>query len=293
MSRLIHVAIGSTMSIPGDVGGNLAQIRGFAEQAGRDGVDLLLTPEMSASGYGPYAEVIATAEPAGDGHIYRALAEIASVNNVVVAAGFVESASPKLYLAHYIVYPSGEFVVQRKHRITKAELPLDSPVELVATGGETDPMDRGQPANTTFNYFDVKGVKCALAICADSGIKNLNDTLATDGIELLLVPVGAGGAREDRFTDADFADEDGRARYLAMLEKVFFPGRGVTDCIKYRRGLVAVNMCGYDGRKHYHLGHGMIINLTGEVVGFFHGQPNLDRQRPMYAHGVIDVDDTI
>jgi len=31
----------------------------------------------------------------------------------------------------------------------------------------------------------------------------------------------------------------------------------------------------------------------GEVKGFFHGIPNLDRQVPMYAHAVIDVDDRL
>ena len=87
--------------------------------------------------------------------------------------------------------------------------------------------------------------------------------------------------------------EAGREKYLAVIEKVFFPGRGLTDCLKYGRALAAVNMCGYDGQQHAHLGHGMIINPMGEVLGFFHGLPNLDRQRPMYAHAIVDVEERL
>lgn len=289
MGKLIHIAIGSTTSKPGDVAGNLKQIAAFAAQAGKDGADVLLTPEMSASGYGPYDEILATAEQAGDGPIFREMAALAAMNNLVICAGFVEAANGKRHLAHYVVYPNGSFVVQRKHRVTRAELPLDSPVELVAQGNESDPADRGQPTEVHFNYFDVRGVHCAIAICADSGIKDLSAIFAAHGVELMLLPAGAGGRREDRVTTADLRTEDGMDKYMKVLETVFFPGRGLRDCIQWGRAMAAVNQCGYDGRKFYHVGHGMIINPMGEVVGFFHGIPNLDRQRPMYAHGVVDV----
>jgi hypothetical protein len=52
-------------------------------------------------------------------------------------------------------------------------------------------------------------------------------------------------------------------------------------------------LCGYDGQRFYHVGHGSITNAMGEVLGFFHGLPNLDRQRPMYAHAEIDTDEFV
>lgn len=52
-------------------------------------------------------------------------------------------------------------------------------------------------------------------------------------------------------------------------------------------------MGAWDGQKHFHLGHGMIVNCMGEVPAFYHGQPNLDRQKPMYAHAEIDLDESI
>ena len=290
MTKPIHVAIGSTLSKPGDVRANIAQITAFADQAAADGVDLLLTPEMSASGYGPYPEVLATAEVPSQGPIYRQLADLARTRRLVICAGFVEVAGDKRHLAHYAVFPDGKWIAQRKHRVTRAERPLDPAVPLTPSG---EKQDCGQPMETHFEYFQVRGVKCAISICADCGIDKLGEMFAANGVELMLAPTGAGGRRDQRVTTADLHEPQGRAKYLEMLQTVFFPGKGITDCIQYRRGLAAVNQCGYDGRQHYHVGHGMIINPMGEVQGFFHGLPNLDRQRPMYAHAIVDVADCL
>src|SRR5438309_533175 len=116
----IHIAIGSTLSRPGNVRANLSEIAEFAKRGQDVGVDVLLTPELSASGYGPYPEVLATAEKAGAGPIYETLAAVARATSVVICAGFVEASGDKKYLAHYAVFPAGNFVVQRKHRVTLA-----------------------------------------------------------------------------------------------------------------------------------------------------------------------------
>lgn len=289
MSKNIHVAIASTTSLPGQLDRNLGQIADFAKQAGDDAVDLLLTPELSASGYGGFPEVIATAEKAGKGRIYDNLAKIADKTGVTIAAGFVEQAENRRHISHYVVFPDGRFVVQRKHRVTEVEHPLEPSVPF---SPDVNEMKR-QPSELQFNFFEVKGVRCVISICADAGISDINSYFERNGVELLLGPCGAGGKREDRVTTADLHTEEGRARYLENFEKLFSPGRGVIECIQHRRALAAVNLCGYDGRIHHHAGHGMIINAMGEVEGFFHGIPNLDRQRPMYASGTVDVEDRL
>lgn len=294
--KLIHIAIASTTSKPGAVAENLRQIADFAAQAGRDGANLLLTPELSASGYGPYPEVLATAEPAGSGPIFQALAGMARKSGVVVCAGFVEASGDKRYLAHYIVYPDGRFVVQHKNRVMLTERPLDPSGELIPPDPahpSGDPADPGQPRQPQFNVFEVKGARCAVAICADSGIPGLDDLLEKAGVEILLVPTGAGGERKDRVTTEELRTEAGRKKYLHWLERVFFPGASVITCLERRRAMAAVNLCGYDGKKHYHLGHGMIITPMGEVPALIHGLPNLDCQRPMYTHAVVDLEEHI
>ena len=296
IKKQIHIAIGSTTSQPGAVAENLRQIAEFAAQAGCDGADLLLTPELSASGYGPYPEVLATAEPAGNGPIFQALAVMARENGVVVCAGFVEACGDKRYLAHYAVYPDGRFIVQRKNRVMLTERPLDPSGELIPPDPARpsgDPADPGQPRVPQFSFFEIKGARCAIAICADSGITGLDDLLEQEGVEVLLVPTGAGGERKDRVTTEEMKTPEGRAKYLHWLERVFFPGASVVTCIERRRAMAAVNLCGYDGKKHHHIGHGMIITPMGEVPALIHGLPNLDRQRPMYAHAVIDLSDRI
>ncbi|MEI8195832.1 MAG: carbon-nitrogen hydrolase family protein [Phycisphaerae bacterium] len=289
MSKNIHVAIGSTTSMPGDLKRNLGQIGDFARRAAADGVALLLTPEMSATGYGNYPDVLALAEAAGKGAVYVGLACLAKETGVVICAGFVEANGAKRHLAHYVVYPDGRYIVQRKHRITPVEHPLEPAVELRPVPGE----ESGQPVEVIINCFEVNQVRCAISICADAGIDRLSEILAEKGVELLLGPTGAGGPRAERVTTSELRTAEGLAKYTKILQTVFFVGGGAADCIKYRRGLAAVNMCGYDGRKHAHLGHGMIVNPMGEVVGFFHGIPNIDRQRPMYAHAVVDVEERV
>lgn len=294
MSKNLHVAVGSTMSIPGDIVGNLQQIRNFARKAAADGVDFLLTPELSATGYGPYPEVLVTAEPAGDGEIFSTLVGIAAETEVVISAGFVEAAAGKRYLAQYVVYPDASFVIQRKHRVTKNEQPLDTFVDLVY---RDDKDEIGQPLGQPlqFNIFTVAGVKCALAICADGGLLNLSDHLASLGVELLCNPAGAGGQREDRVVSEDLKTKAGREKYLHWLEYVFFPWphEAISDCQRYCRGVAAVNQCGFDGRRLYHLGHGFIVNPMGEILAAAQGYPNLDRQQSAYLHAIMDAEDRL
>ena len=196
----IHIAIASTTSKPGDVGGNLKQIGELARRAGEDGADVMLTPEMSASGYGPYPEVLATAETAGNGPIFEGLAKIAGMSSCAIAGGFVETNGDKKHLAHYVVYPDGNFVVQRKHRVTLAERPMSPGVELIpfdtSKGPPADPADPGQPRELKFNFFQIKNAKCALSICADGGIANLFEHLYKNNVDVLLAPSGAGGRRD-------------------------------------------------------------------------------------------------
>jgi len=290
--KTIHIAIASTMSKPADVGANLQQIIAFARRAKDDKADVLLTPELSASGYGGYDDVLATAEPAGDGPIYRVLAATAKETRVTLLVGFVEAAGTKRYLAHYVVRPDGSFLVQRKNRVTRNEQPLDAPGPLTYQSEEDE---IGQPiTGPLLNYFEINDVRCAITICADGGLQNLSGTLAFNGVEVQFNPAGAGGFRPDRVTTKELHTQAGRDTYLKWLELTFCPPiNAINDCIRHGRALAAVNMCGYDGRRLYHMGHGMIVTPMGEVPAIFHGLPNLDRQRPMYAHAVVNVEERL
>jgi predicted amidohydrolase len=286
----LTIAIGSTCSVPGDVAGNLEQIAAMALLAEAHGADLLLTPEMSASGYGSYPEVLVTAEPAGNGPVYRALSELATRHAVTVLAGFVERNGDHRHVAHYAVFPDGDFVVQRKHRVTPREAPLQASVELVFD--DTDDIGNVLWGQADFAALDVGGIRAAIVICADLGVRGLDESLARASVQLLLLPTAAGGSRESMVTTADLAD-DGVAldRYVELASVGFFPDRAVRDCVRYRRAFAAVNMCGYDGRELYHGGSGSVIDPSGNIEAHIAGTPILDRQRPRFAAGTVHIPD--
>jgi len=232
---------------------------------------------------------LAHAETAGDGPVFDRLSALARETGVVVCAGFVEKAE-RLHLAHYAVFPDGDFVAQRKHRVTRSEAPL-------SPAFEQDPPfafdGTGTPTHLEFRPFTVKSVRCALTICADAGIENLESVLDGLQVDLKLLPTGAGGERKDRVTTAELATPEGLEKFVQMSEAVFWPGAASRECLVNRRSQAAVNLIGYDGRRHYHLGHGSIVNALGEVVGFFPGIVNLDRQKPCYGSAWIDADEKL
>lgn len=285
MEKTLNIAIGSTCSKPGDIQGNLAQIGALAKMAGGCGCRLLLTPELSASGYGGYPEVLAAAEAPGQGPIYEGLAALARQHGLVVTAGFSEKGEGKTYLSHYGVYPDGHFVVQRKHRVTPLEYPLSPSVDLYFD--DTEEIGHVTPGMEQLTVFGVDGVNCAIIICADLGLKDLHGVLDRLKVELLLLPVGAGGKREDKATDAILRTPEGQAQYKTFYNETLRYGDGMVDCLNRKRAIVAVNQCGFDGKALYHGGSGSIVSPFGELVAVIPGIQNIDRPRLRFAWGEV------
>lgn len=285
----ITIGIGSTYSIPGDVAGNLSQIAELARGAALQGADVLLTPELSASGYGGYPEVLATAEPAGDGPIYRELARIADENHLVVLAGFVERDGDSRFLAHYVVWPGGRFAVQRKHRVTPLEHPLDPSVEL--TFDDTEDIGHVPEGAARFEVLDIAGARAAVVICADLGVRGLDDILEGLGVDLLLLPTAAGGRRRDAVSVDDVRQPEKLEEYVARAREHAFPADAVRSSVRRRRAFAAVNMTGFDGRALYHGGSGSVVDPAGSVEAVLPGSPVLERQRPRLAVGTVQLPD--
>lgn len=289
------VGIGSTCSIPGDVAGNLAQIEGLCARAAANNCKILLTPELSASGYGGYPEVLATAEPAGKGPIYQALAHFAAQYNLCVTAGFAETPAPeetthfqagRVFLSHYLVRPNGSYIAQRKNRVTPREAPLAPAVPLYFD--DTEEIGHVPSGMHQLQFFDVEGFRCAIIICADNGIRGLDSILADAGVNLVLLPVGAGGARSAKMTQDEIQAPGGVERYLKLCNnEYFFPSGGLGDCLLHQRNLAVVNMCGYDGKQLYHGGSGSVLSKYGLIEGFLPGIENLSRQKPAFACGMV------
>ena len=284
----LGIALGSTFCRIGDLSYNLAQIAQFAHQAKQASSHILLTPELSVTGYGPYPEVVALAEVAGDGPAYQGLASIARSTGVAIAAGFVEKHGHGPGISHYVVFPSGEFTVQRKFRVTPFEFPLVSALAAHSPGEEVP--EKLPFEELSFPVFELQGIRCAVVICADFGIVELQDYFDTLGVQALFGPTGAGGNVDERVRTSDLSSPEGCEKYLAALEKAFFPkAKGVFECITHRRALAAVNQTGWDGRKCAHIGDGSVVSPRGEMPVVICGVPNLDFQRPAFGAGNIPL----
>jgi len=282
----LTVGIGTTASKPGDLVGNLAQIRLMATQAGAVGCDVLLTPEMSATGYGGYPEVLALAEPAGEGPVYRGLADIARTTGVVVLAGFVERAGPLRHIAHYVVEPSGRLAVQRKMRATPAERPLDPAAPLFYD--DTEEIGHVVPGEERFGIFPIRGVPCAIVICADWGVRGLTGILKGLGARMVFLPTGAGGTREERVDDAELETPEGRGKYARLVDQRPYTGQGALDCRANGWGFAAVNLCGFDGIRRYHGGSGTLVSPQGDVAAVVPSCPNFTRAGPKLAFATLE-----
>jgi len=284
----IGIALGSTFCRIGDVEYNLGQIADFAEQARRAASHILLTPELSVTGYGPYAEVVALAEIPGEGPVYEGLAKIAKRNGMAIAAGFVEKHGHGPGISHYVVMPGGEFHVQRKYRVTPFEFPLVPVLESLPPGKPVP--EKLSFEVLKFPVFEIQGLQCVVVICADAEIENLHDYFDTLGVQVVFAPAGAGGDVKERVRMSDLNIAEGRAKYLDALEKAYWPpAKGIFDCITHRRALACINQTGWDGRKCAHIGDGNVVSPRGEIPVMLCGVPNLDFQRPAFGAGSIPL----
>ena len=287
--QTLGIALGSTYCRIGDMGHNLAQIANFAELARLAHSHILLTPELSVTGYGPYPEVAALAEAAGDGPAYKALATISKRSSVIISAGFVERHDHGPGISHYVVFPDGNFLVQRKFRVTPFESPLNS---ALASHPHGEPVPEKQDFSLlSFPTFEIEGLKCAVVICADFGIENLHAHFDALGVKVIFLPTGAGGNVKERARTADLSTPEGRERYAHVLHKGYFPSpKSILDCVTHRRAVAAVNQTGWDGRKCSHIGDGSVISPRGEMPVFLYGMQNLDFQRPAFGAGHIPLE---
>ncbi|MFI5782818.1 carbon-nitrogen hydrolase family protein [Nocardia sp. NPDC051570] len=158
-------------AISGDVAVNVAAITASATQAAGRGANILITPEMSATGYNIGALSAARAEPA-DGPLLAAITEIAVRAKIAIGYGFPELTAGGIYNAVQVVGPRGEILAHYRKTHLYGEL------------------DRGLfiPGDRLVSQFDLRGFTCGLAICYDVEFPELVRAHADAGTEVLFVP---------------------------------------------------------------------------------------------------------
>ncbi|MDT8895906.1 nitrilase-related carbon-nitrogen hydrolase [Halomonas sp. I1] len=108
----LHVAAAQINAELGAVDANLERHLECLEEASRAGIELLVFPELSLTGYGLGADVMRVAMPLEDPRLMRLARAVGDIQTVV---GFVEEASPGEYYNALAIMQHGELVaVHRK-----------------------------------------------------------------------------------------------------------------------------------------------------------------------------------
>ncbi|MGH3211625.1 MAG: carbon-nitrogen hydrolase family protein [Trebonia sp.] len=178
MSPTIRVA--AWQCLPGslDVAGNLRRLDAICASAAAQRAQVLVTPEMFASGYAiTQAEAVRLAEDPG-GPAEAAVAQIARRHHLAIVYGHPERApgarasEDRAYNAATMIGPDG--VVRGRHRKVHLYGDLDR-AQFVASGE--------RPA-----AFDFDGSRVGMLICYDVEFPEAVRSLAVDGARTVFVP---------------------------------------------------------------------------------------------------------
>jgi NAD+ synthase (glutamine-hydrolysing) len=181
----LRLAFAQTNPVVGDFAGNAAAIESLMRQAHAAGVDVLLFGELALNGY-PMADhsyrrdlLDATAT-----QLERLVSLSEQLPGLHVVLGHLSSAKPSSNQVSYAiahnsasVFSSGTLLgTYHKQRLPNYDV-FDDWRNFVP--GEQDLL------------FDVKGVRCAIAICEDIWGGSQGQRLSEKGAELILVPNGS------------------------------------------------------------------------------------------------------
>ena len=227
MAATRRVAAWQCQPGPGDVAGNLRRLDAICASAAAAQVEVLVTPEMFASGYAiTHAGVLRLAEDAG-GPTEAAVAEIARRHHLAIVYGHPERAKDgQAYNAATMIGPDG--VVRGRHRKVHLYGDLDRE-QFVASGS--------RPA-----AFDFDGSRIGMLICYDVEFPEAVRSLAVDGARTVFVPTA------NMIGCEEVQDILVRARACE------------NNC-----GIVYANYCGADDVFDYN-GRSMICGPGGEVL---------------------------
>ncbi|MCE4264326.1 carbon-nitrogen hydrolase family protein [Rhodococcus globerulus] len=152
---------------------NVEAIGAAARTAAASGASILVTPEMSATGYNIGGLVGTRAEPA-DGPIFDAIAAVAVSTGITIVYGYPELSGSDVYNSVQVVGRNGLSLAN--YRKTHLFGALD--------------RENFVPGDTLVIGFDLDGIRCGLLICYDVEFPEAVRAHADAGTQWLIVPTG-------------------------------------------------------------------------------------------------------
>ncbi|OZE08791.1 carbon-nitrogen hydrolase [Rhodococcus sp. 05-2255-3B1] len=174
----VTVSLYQGPELAGDVHSNLAALDDAARNAAAAGASILVTPEMSVSGYDIGDLVLERAEPF-DGPIFEKVSTIARSHGLAIVYGYPERSRSTLggevvFNAVQVVDASGRSVARYRKTHLFGEL------------------DRAHftPGSELLVQFDFGGLRCGLLTCYDVEFPETVRAHADAGTQWLIVPTG-------------------------------------------------------------------------------------------------------
>jgi 5-aminopentanamidase len=167
----VRVAVCQLAPVLGDLDGNRVRARSAIEAAADAGAQIVVLPELAASGYmfRDANEARALAEPPG-GPTVSGWAELAAARGLVIVGGFAEDGGDRLYNSAAVIDPAGLRAVYRKVHLWDRET-------LVFTPGDAPPA-----------VVETAHGRIAAMVCYDLEFPEWVRLAALAGADLLCVP---------------------------------------------------------------------------------------------------------
>ncbi len=145
----LRIAAAQSHSVPGDVEANVARHCAFIDAAAGAGVNLLVFPELSLTGYDLQA-LAANAVAPDDARLAPLTRRASATGMTIVAGAPLRNAVGLPFIGAIAFHPDGRSTSYRKHFLHAGE------EKFAAAGGAVSQI------------IDVRGVPVALAVCADT-----------------------------------------------------------------------------------------------------------------------------
>ncbi|QJF50308.1 carbon-nitrogen hydrolase family protein [Roseobacter ponti] len=174
MRRTFTLAVGQAPAEPGTPKERLDWLAGILPDVATGGADLLLLPELFATGYNIGAQVVHRAEPA-DGPVAQSISAMAKEHGLAIHYGFPEADGGAVFNAAQCFGPDGMRLGGHRKLV-------------IPPGFERDHFSPGKGCEV----FTYRGLKIATLICYDAEFPETVRHVASAGAELLLVPTALG-----------------------------------------------------------------------------------------------------
>ncbi len=162
---------------PADGGSAEQRVAGLRRRMAGQDLDLVLCPELFATGYDPAADYDALAE-APDGPFGQRMAELARMTGVAVAYGYPERGEDGVYNSAALIGTDGALLANHRKR-------LQSPQSF---------EERAFLNGPEVTVADVAGLRVAMIICYEVEFPESLRQAARGGAQLVLVPTALGAA---------------------------------------------------------------------------------------------------